>query len=361
MELRAILIQGGSPQPQCEQWAGQQISNLEVLGRPVLDHIVDRFQRFGVDSVTVVTSESAPIGRPRKNVNFVTAAPDQLWRSAETVFNLHAQTGTEIVIAQRVGAYVEIDLDSLLHFHHENKNRITRVVSESGQALQLTVIEASRRNDAAYVFRNQLLDTRVAGRDYRFTGYLNPLQQISDVRRLTQDALMLDCEIRPAGLEIKPGVWVGEGADIAKDARLVAPCFIGAGVKVRTGAVITRMSSIERSAEIDIGTMVEDSSILPLSYVGTGLDICHSVLGYSKVASLTRNATVAICDPKLTAELSPSAFVRRVGGYAEVLSRAVGAIMTSFTSKHTAQPAETATVAHEAAVTEKSRAAAKAS
>jgi NDP-sugar pyrophosphorylase family protein len=265
------------------------------------------------------------------------------------------------VIAQRVGPYLEVELDSLLHFHHENKNRVTRVVTANGESLQFMVIDASRRKDAAYLFRSELVEPRVAGADYCFTGYANPLEHVSDLRRLTQDALMLDCELRPCGLELKPGVWAGERVDIAKDARLVAPCYIGAGAKIRTGAVITRMSSIERNAEIDIGTMVENSSILPLSYVGPGLDICHSVVGYSKIASLPRNATVAICDPKLAAELSPSAFVRRVGGYAEVLSRAASAVMASFTSKHTAQPPDTATVEHGAAVSEKSRAAAKAS
>jgi carbonic anhydrase/acetyltransferase-like protein (isoleucine patch superfamily) len=361
MELRAILIQGGSHQPQSEQWTGQHISNLEVLGKPVIEHIIDRLQRFGVDMITIVTAEDVQARRPRNNVNVVTAAPDQLWRSAESVFNQYAQTGAEIVIAQRVGPYIEFDLDSLLHFHNGNKNRVTRVVNVNGERLQLTVIEASRRNDGAYLIRNQLLEPRVAGADYYFTSYVNPLQQIADVRKLAQDALMLDCEIRPAGFEIKPGVWAGDGAEIAKDVRLVAPCYIGAGTKIRTGAVVTRMSSIERNAEVDIGTMVEDSSIMPLSYVGPGLDICHSVVGYSKISSVPRNATVAICDPKLTGQLSPSAFVRRVGGFADAVIKVVAAVIASFTTKHAAQAAETATAEHAAPVTEKSRAAAKAS
>ena len=127
-----------------------------------------------------------------------------------------------------------------------------------------------------------------------------------------------------------------------------------------SGAVITRMSVVERNAEIDLGTVVENSSVLPLSYVGPGLDVCNAVLGYSKIASLARNATVAVCDPKLTAELSPSRFVRAVGGYAETLSRAAGAVMTSFSAKRNAKTDETAKVEH-APRLEKSRAAAKAS
>jgi carbonic anhydrase/acetyltransferase-like protein (isoleucine patch superfamily) len=207
----------------------------------------------------------------------------------------------------------------------------------------------------------------VPSEDYVFSGYVNRLREIADLRRLTQDALMLDCELRPAAEQTKPGVWVGEGAEVSQDARLVAPCFIGAGAKVQSGAVVTRLSAIERHAEIDLGTVVEDSNILPLSYVGPGLDICHAVLGYSKIASLSRNATVALCDPQLAAELSSSRFVRAVGGYAETVSRAAAAVITSFSAKRNAQPADAASVEHAARPGEeiaklgRSRAAAKAS
>ena len=360
MELKAILIQGGNSAPELEHWAGLPITSLEMLGKPVFEHIAERLFRFGVDSVTLVTSQEAAAQRRSRRLNIVTASSEQLWRSAETVFNLYAQAGAEIVLAIRIGPYVEIDLDALLHFHHERKNRVTRVLDAEGRSLDFTVIDASRRNDGACLFRSALKETRLPSEDFRFSGYCNALEQISDLRRLTQDALMQDCEIRPTGNEIRPGVWAADGATIAKDARLVAPCFIGEGAKIRTGAVITRMSAIERDAEVDLGTMVEDSSVMPLSYVGPGLDICHSVIGYSKVANLPRNATVAICDAKLAAELSPSPLVRKVGGLAEGLTKAAAAIAGSFTSKHTAAETDTATVEH-AAATERTQAAAKAS
>jgi NDP-sugar pyrophosphorylase family protein len=359
MELKAVLLVG-STDPQAERWSAHPIANLEVLGKPIADHVIDRLQRFGVDSITLIASPGTWERDARRGVNVVTAAPDQLWRSAETVFNLYAQAGAEIVVALRLGPYVEFDLEQILHFHHERKNRVTRVVGADGASLEMCVIDASRRNDAAYLFRSELQDTRVTSEDYVFSGYINPLREIGDVRRLTQDALMLDCELRAEAEQIKPGVWVAEGTEISRDARLVAPCYIGSGAKVRSGAVITRMSVVERNAEIDLGTVVENSSVLPLSYVGPGLDICNAVLGYSKIASLARNATVAVCDPKLTAELSPSRFVRAVGGYAETLSRAAGAVMTSFSAKRNAKPGDTATVEH-APRLEKSRAAAKAS
>ena len=361
MEIKAVVLVG-SPDPQSERWSDHPIAGLEVLGKSITDHVVDRLQRSGVDSVTLIAAPGTFDRSVRKGVNVVTASPDQLWRSAETVFNLYAQAGAEIVVALRLGPYVEFDLEQVLHFHHERKNRVTRVVSSDGSPLEMCVIDASRRNDAAFLFRAELKETRVASEDYVFSGYVNPLREVGDLRQLTQDALMLDCELRPDAEQIKPGIWIADGAEVSRDARLVAPCYIGAGAKVQSGAVVTRMSSVERNAEIDLGTVIENSNILPLSYVGPGLDICHAVLGYSKIASLQRNATVALCDPKLAAELSSSPFVRAVGGYAETLSRAAAAVMTSFSSKRNAEPAEAANVEHAPRpALEKTRAAAKAS
>jgi NDP-sugar pyrophosphorylase family protein len=366
MEIKAVVLVGNTdPQAdsQFERWSNHPIAHLEILGKPVVDHVIDRLQRFGVDSVTLIATPGTLDRGARRGVNVVTAAADQLWRSAETVFNLYAQAGAEIIVALRMGPYVEFDLEQILYFHHERKNRVTRVIESDGTPLDMCVIDASRRNDAAFLFRSELKETRVVSEDYVFAGYVNRLREVGDLRRLTQDALMLDCELRPDAEQIKPGVWIGNDAEVSKDARLVAPCFIGAGAKVQSGVVITRMSTVERHAEIDLGTVVEDSNVLPLSYVGPGLDICHAVLGYSKIASLPRNATVAVCDPKLAAELSSSRFVRAVGGYAETLSRAAAAVITSFSAKHNAEPSDAANVEHASrpTITEKSRAAAKAS
>lgn len=360
MELKAVLVVGAEPTPETERWSGHPISSLELFGKPIVQHLVERLNRFGVDSVTIVVPQGHPVLQPTRGVNIVSSAPDQLWRSAETVFNLYAQDGAEIVVAMRVGPYIEFELEHILYFHHENKNRVTRLIDGDGQPLPLAIVDASRRNDAAFLFRSQLCETRVPGADLVFRGYVNPLRDIADFRRLAQDALMLDCELRPEAPEVKPGVWAAEDAVIEKGARLVAPCYIGGGAKVRAGAVVTRMACIERNSEVDLGTMVDDSSILPFSYVGPGLDICHSIVGYSKVANLPKNATVAIADPKLTAELATSAVKRRLGAYAESFTAAAAAVMTNLTSKRSAAPSETGNVEHGAAPAKSARAAAKA-
>ncbi len=96
-------------------------------------------------------------------------------------------------------------------------------------------------------------------------------------------------------------------------ARVLAPAFIGAHSKIRASALVTRDSVIEHHAEVDCGTVVENSTILPFTYVGAGLDVMHSVVGFRRMSHLLRNVEVEIHDGKLVG-MSPVSTVSRLAG-----------------------------------------------
>ena len=39
--------------------------------------------------------------------------------------------------------------------------------------------------------------------------------------------------MRPSGVEVRAGIWIEDGADVHRRARIVAPAYIGSGSKVR--------------------------------------------------------------------------------------------------------------------------------
>jgi NDP-sugar pyrophosphorylase family protein len=275
---------------------------LPVLGRPVVNHVTDYLLRSGIDGIAVI-SEPAPAAylRAAQRLGIKWLQPGSngnVWRSAETVFNEFAQAGADLVLAVRVGAYVELDIERLVQFHLDQRNRVTAVDDEHG-SLDIFVISASRRNDAAHMFRHKLAGFRAACGRFEFSGYANRLADPHDLRRLATDILCLKTRMLPPGRQIKPGVWVEDGARIHHGARILAPAFIGAHSKIRAAVVLTRGAVIEHHSEIDCGTVVENSSVLPYTYVGAGLDLSHSVAGFNRVIHLRRNVAVEINDPKL--------------------------------------------------------------
>jgi len=321
VDVKAILIVTGPAEGSREMLADVPLSLLPALGRPVISHTLDRLLSFGAEVTAIIEAAPAAYLRPlqRPGLKWIqTGKSGSLWNAAESCFNEYAQNGADLVLVFRLGAYAEFDLERLLQFHLEQRQRVTRLEDPNGP-LDMFLISASRRNDGAYMFRHKLAAFRTACGRFRFTGYVNRLADVHDLRRLATDSLQLKTAIVPAGAQIKPGVWIEESARIHRSARILAPAFVGAHSKVRAAAVLTRGAVIEHHAEIDCGTVVENASVLPYTYVGAGLDLSHAVAGFRRLLHLERNVTVEIDDPKLLGR-APAAAPLRVLAAAAALA-----------------------------------------
>jgi NDP-sugar pyrophosphorylase family protein len=121
-----------------------------------------------------------------------------------------------------------------------------------------------------------------------------------------RDMFASSCKARPCGREIKPGVWVDEGAHVHKQARILPPAYVGRDTKIAAASLVTRASSVERDCTVNVGTVIEDSSILAGTYIGSGLDVSHSVVYGKTLIHLQRDLELEIYDEMLIAENLPS-------------------------------------------------------
>ena len=319
---------------------------LDVAGKSALQRMAERLQRFGVTSISaVVEAPDASLQCKIPEIDCIAAPPDRFWRAAETAFNDMAQTGAELVLVVRLGAYAEVDFERLIQFHVDRPSRVTRVVA-GRQPLDIFCLSASRRNDAASLFRSHLNRCRSEGPQMRHEGYVNQLASPCDLRQFAVDILTRVTETCPAGKETKPGVWLAPGATIEKGARLLAPSFIGSFARIRTGAVITRCASVESHAVIDCGTVVENSTVLPYSYIGAGLDLAHSLAGKGHIANLRRDVTAEIADPRLMAAIAETSGKKMLDAATEFLAFLPRMMLQSivFAGKKPVQPDLNATL-----------------
>lgn len=329
MDIRGLLLvnSGNTRENTREEdlpfLASGPLGMVEVAGKTALERMTERLQQFGIRPVAAVAETALPQTTTddagRAGLNCAKAAPDRFWRAAENAFNDMAQSGAELVVLVRLGAYAEIDFERLLQFHLDRGSRVSQA-SYQGQELEIFCISASRRNDAASLFRSRLARCRSECPRMEADGYVNRLADAFDLRQFAVDILTRQTQTSPAGDEIKPGVWAARPLVIEKGARVLAPAFVGASARVRTGAVITRCSSIEHHAEIDFGSVVENSSVLPYCYVGAGLDLAHSVAGMRQVANLRRGVTVEVPDPKLIDLISATSGKNFLSSAAEFLT-----------------------------------------
>ena len=321
MDIRGLILISTTPAADDGLlFAPAPLALLDIAGMSPLERVAERLQGHGVSPVTAIV-EGKPPHQPRallpRGMECRTATPDRFWRAAESAFRDQTQSGAELVLVIRLGAYAEIDFEKLVQFHLEGQHRVSQVVRGT-QALEVFCVSASRRNDAASLFRSRLSRCRSECESFSHSGYINPLAGPRDLRQFGIDVLTLKTETLPAGTEIRPGIWVAPGASIEKGARILAPAFIGSSARIRAGAVVTRCTAIERRAQVDCGTVVENSTVLPYSYVGAGLDLAHSVVGMGRIANLRRNATVEVADQKLLGQVSGGAGEKLLSAAAEL-------------------------------------------
>jgi len=272
---------------------------VEILGRSVLERTVERLCRMGVQVISVVMDEASSnrsaFHRPLSPATLqLTAEP---WAAAARMLGQYAERGIETALVAGLGAYVEFDAEEMFEFHRQRRQASTRAF-HGQRALDLWVVDSkSSDNSAGNIDFWALPATRTAA--YPLDGYVNPLAHARDLRRLVVDALQGRCQLLPVGREIKPRVWVDDGARLHRRARVIAPAYIGRASSVREDTLITRFSNLESFCQVDYGTVIEDSSVLSNSYVGIWLDVSHAVVCGSKLLNLSRNRTLDLADASM--------------------------------------------------------------
>jgi len=307
MDIRGLILVNAETEGAEEQLPLPPfpLALLATVGKTPLQRMADHLQHYGIEPVVVVAESESAGQSPLANARTVESPPvrEVFWRTAENAFNEMVQNGAEVVVLIKMGSYAEVDFEKLLQFHLDQQARVTQVYHRA-EPLQIFCISASRRNDAASLFRSQLLKCRSECAGFDHQRYTNHLRDPRDLRQFAIDILTLQTDTCPAGEEARPGVWMQPGAIVEKGARVLAPAFIGTSARIYSGAVITRCSSVEHHAQVDCGTVVENSTVLPYSYVGAGLDLAHCVTGMKTIVNLRRNASIEIADPKLVGLVS---------------------------------------------------------
>jgi hypothetical protein len=261
----------------------------EMLGQTVLGRMTEELVRGGVDSLAVIAHSSfasAVLGEDK--VDFFAA--QDLWQcGAEKITSFNA----EAVLVMRLGAYVEFDPADLLQSHREQGNAVTRAYNNDGR-VDLWVMDPAILSSAQEPLK--VLEGYESA-SYFVPGYVNRLDNARDMRQLICDALARRSQFRPLGVEVKPGIWMGHGAQVERGARIVAPAFIGRDSKIADQCLITRGTNVESNSHVDYGTVIEDSSVLSNTYVGIGLDLSHSIVDGDNLLNLQHGVMLKISDP----------------------------------------------------------------
>ncbi|MEO8726818.1 MAG: hypothetical protein ABI383_11955 [Acidobacteriaceae bacterium] len=301
------------------------MGNLHIMGHPLAHRLIEALALTGVHRFLIVSCASEPgpppaeykdgLGNFRGVPQWLQSNQAEFWQTAEEQLAIALEPPSGAVLVVRANAYFELgsatalaEFSALPFVHLQDSAGDLEVfwATAKAKAQGIDLLRAQMRQDSA---------PRMKAATYG-----NRLRSAADLRRLTADAFNLRLAFRPTGREIRPGVWAGEGTHIHRTARIVAPAYIGDHTKIRAAALITRGSSIEHHCEVDCGTVVQASNVLPFTYVGAGLELLHSVAGARHIANAAKGRTTEISDAKLLNEISGAPAVRLMGSAGRLAS-----------------------------------------
>src|SRR5690606_30270777 len=96
---------------------------------------------------------------------------------------------------------------------------------------------------------------------YIADGYWCDVGDIGEYMRTNGDVLHHRVQVEELGNHIGGGIWTGKGVEIAPDAQLYGPIFLGDEVKIKGGVIIHGPTTIRDYAIIDNRAHIDRSII----------------------------------------------------------------------------------------------------
>jgi len=283
------------------------MAGAEIMGQSVLERTATRLLKAGVKSVSVIGGASI-LSLPQFRDVELTVADNSFarWLAAQQTLREHATRGMDTVVMIGLGAYLEWNVADTLKAHFSTGAPLTQLEDSEG-SLDFWMVESKWFRTAATGCKLPFRYGEFPGLPMScpMKGYVNRLASAHDLRRLALDAFQGRCELVPVGQQVRPGIWLDDGARVHKLSRLVAPVYVGRGTTVGSSAVITRFSNLERNCRIGEGTVVDETTVLPHTALGNGLDVSHAVVDRGQFADLERNVAFQINDPRLVSDITP--------------------------------------------------------
>lgn len=239
---------------------------LPILGNDVLHTWADRIRKLGVTKLWLTSLRERD----------VCAGLGKLF-----------QQGVERFLMVKLKSYAEMDLADVVRFHCQGQNSVTDVEDSKGQ-LGVSILDRVASPAAS---REQAPSDILACAErakYAFRGYAKRILSSKERQTLIGDALTGACAMRPLGQEIRQQVWIGKGVSLADSAQILGPTYIGDRTIVRAGAVVGPFASIEHDCIVDCGTSVEESTVLPCTYIAPGLRIRQALVNGGHLEDLQR-------------------------------------------------------------------------
>ena len=325
MKIRAMVMAAG---------AGTRLHPLThetpkpmvpIANRPVLEYTIENLKRHGITEIILNLHNHPELIRKHFGdgsawgVNIQYSFESKLLGTAGGVrkADWFLKGGTFLVMSG--DGLTDIDLSKLLVFHAQRKSiatmALSRVDSKFEYGITLTNpqgriqkfiekphwgdIFSNQVNTGIYVFDPKVLKRIRPGRLTDFghdiwpkllsskqpifghltNRYWCDVGNLPEYRRAQRDFLDGKVGFAVPGTQIRRGIWVEKGAQIAKGVKLEAPCLIGRDSRIAQGSIIGAYTVVGNKARIGAKSILRNCILWDEVNVGSGVRLENCVIG----------------------------------------------------------------------------------
>lgn len=307
---------------------------LPVANRPMMEHIIRLVRRYHISDIVVTVAYLASVIRKYfgdgsdLGVRLYYAMEETPLGTAGSVKNA-ADELTETFLVISGDALTDIDVDVVLAYHREKRSMATVVLKRTENPLDfgIVIVEDDGKiarflekpgwgqvfsdtiNTGIYLFEPEILDfipdgpadfsedvfPRLVEKGAPIYGFVTEnywcdVGNLDSYRQVHADVLDGKVDIDIAGFELKPGVWIGEGAEIDPSAEIVGPALIGDFCRIDSGVRLGEYSVLGNNVILRADVSVERAIVHDNAYVGELSQLRGCVVG--KNADMRRGVTV---------------------------------------------------------------------
>ncbi|MFQ5856851.1 MAG: sugar phosphate nucleotidyltransferase [Anaerolineae bacterium] len=322
--MKAVVMAGGTGSRLRPLTVGRPKPMVPLVNKPVIAHIRDLLIRHNFSEMIVTLQYMADQPQDyfgdgsERNMSIHYAIEEIPLGTAGSVKNAQ-QYLDDTFLVMSGDVVTDFDLQAVLDFHRENDAIATQVLFRVRTPLEygVVIIDDEGRirqflekpswgevisdtvNTGIYVLEPEVLDYIPEVEPYDFSqnlfpklleagaplygyiaeGYWTDVGTIQEYMRATFDILEGRVNItREIGEHIGGGIWVEEDVEIAPDAQMYGPVFLGEDVKIKGGVVIHGPAVIRNSTVVDDRAHVDRSIVWRNAYIGESAEIRGAII-----------------------------------------------------------------------------------
>lgn len=335
--MKAVLMAGGQGLRMRPLTTNTPKPLLPVVGRPLMAHTIELLRRHSITDLVVTLQFQA--GQIRDyfgdgsdfGVDIGYATETQPLGTAGSVASAASALREGPFLVMSGDAMTGIDLSRLVSHHAASGATMTMVVSpqpdprefgvavldENGRLIRLAEkpgwgeVLSDLVNTGIYVVDPAVLDLIPADtasdwaqdvipallargdhiQGYVTDAYWEDVGSLSAYLRVQQDVLAGRVGAPPPGFEVRPGVWLGEGVEVASDVVLSPPVFAGPFTRIASGASIGPATVLGANTVVQRSTRVDHCIVSDNCLIDVGAELRGAIIG--RGSQLLRGSRVA--------------------------------------------------------------------